>query len=86
MVKPVTFRVHIVDGAGKPVDNARVKGALTMKVMDMGKTELTFEPKGNGNYEGTLKSMDMSGPWDLAIDASQGGFHAQKTFEVVIYE
>ena len=55
MVKPVTFRVHIVDGAGKPVDNARVKGSLTMKVMDMGKTELTFEPKGNGNYEGTLK-------------------------------
>ena len=53
MVKPVTFRVHIVDGAGKPVDNARVKGSLTMKVMDMGKTELTLEPKGNGNYEGT---------------------------------
>ncbi len=86
MVKPVTFTVHIVDGAGKTVDNAQVKGTLTMKVMDMGKNEITLEPRGNGNYEGTLKEMDMSGPWDFAIDASQGGFHALKKFEVVIYE
>lgn len=86
MVSPVTFTVHIADGNGRPVDNAKVTGALSMKLMDMGNTVVSFESKGNGRYEGTLKSLDMSGPWELAVDASQGGFHAQKKFEVIIYD
>lgn len=86
MIKPVTFTVHIVDGKGRTVDNAQVHGSLTMKVMDMGKNELQLLPKGNGDYEGTVKELDMSGPWDFAVDASQGGFHALKTFEVTIYD
>ena len=86
MVKPVTFTVHIVDGARKTVDDARVTGVLTMKTMDMGKTEVKFEPKGNGEYQGTVKDMDMAGPWELAVEAKLGGFHATKKFEVVVNE
>jgi nitrogen fixation protein FixH len=86
MIKPVTFTVHIVDGDGKPVDNAQVRGSLTMKLMDMGKNEVQLQSKGNGDYEGSSKAPDMSGPWDFAVDASQNGFHAQKTFEVTIYD
>ena len=38
----------------------------------MGKTEVNFQPKGHGDYAATLKSFDMSGPWELTVDASQG--------------
>lgn len=86
MIKPVSFTVHIVDGAGRTVDTAQVRGTLTMKVMDMGKNELQLQPKGNGDYEGTVKELDMSGPWELAVDAVQDGFHAQKAFEITIYD
>ncbi len=86
MVQPVTFTVHILDASGKPVDDAKVTGELTMAVMDMGKNELTFESKGEGNYEASKKDMDMAGPWELTVQAAQGTFHALKKFEVVIYE
>lgn len=86
MVKPVSFTVHLLDGRGRAVDNAEVRGSLVMKTMDMGRTELQFAPKGNGDYEAILKEMEMSGPWELAVHASQGSFHAQKTFELVIYD
>ena len=86
MVKPATLTVHIVDGGGKTVDDAQVTGALTMKTMDMGKSEVKFEPKGNGDYQGTVKEMDMAGPWEVAVEAKQGGFHAVKKFEVVVEE
>jgi nitrogen fixation protein FixH len=86
MIKPLTFTVHIVDGNGRTVDNAQVRGTLTMKTMDMGQNEVQLQSKGNGDYEGTVKEFDMSGPWDFAVHASQGGFHAQKVFEIVVYD
>jgi hypothetical protein len=86
MTKPVTFIVHIVDGNGRPVDHAQVSGSLTTKMMDMGTTKVPLASKGNGDYEGSLKSMDMSGPWNQAVDASLGSFHALKDFQIVIYD
>jgi nitrogen fixation protein FixH len=86
MIKPLTLTVHIVDGKGRTVDNAQVRGSLAMKVMDMGKNELQLQPKGHGDYEAAVKELDMSGPWDFAVDASQDGFHAQKKFEITIYD
>jgi len=86
MVKPMTFTVHITDEHAQPVNDAQVNGALTMKSMDMGTTRIKFAPKGNGNYEASMKSMDMSGAWNLAVDASQGTVHAKKTFEFTVYD
>lgn len=86
MTKPMTFTLHIVDQKGQPVSDAQVTGALTMKTMDMGVTQVKFTPKGSGNYETTLKSVDMSGPWNLAIDASAAGTHTKKNFEITIYD
>lgn len=86
MVKPITFIVHIADASGKPIDTAQVNGSLSMKTMDMGKTEVKFASKGNGNYEGSLPSADMSGPWELDVTTTQGNFHALKKFEVVIFD
>jgi nitrogen fixation protein FixH len=57
-----------------------------MKLMDMGTTQLKFAPKGNGDYEASMKSMDMSGPWNLAVDASQGPVRAKKSFEFTVYD
>jgi nitrogen fixation protein FixH len=84
MTKPMTFTLHITDDHAQPVNDATVNAALTMKVMDMGATKLTFSPKGNGDYEASVKGVDMSGPWNLAIDAAQGSAHAKKDFDVTV--
>ena len=86
MVKPMTFTLHIADDHAQPVNAAKVNGALTMKLMDMGTTQVKFVSKGNGDYEAAMKSMDMSGPWNLAVDASQGPVHAKKSFEFTVYD
>jgi nitrogen fixation protein FixH len=86
MVKPLTFTLHITDEHAQPVNDAEVNGALTMKEMNMGTTQVKFAPKGNGDYEAAIKSMDMSGAWDLAVNASQGPIHAKKSFEFTVYD
>jgi len=84
MTKPMTFKLHITDDHGQPVSDATVNGSLTMKLMDMGVTPVKFAAKGNGEYEATMNGMDMSGPWNLAIDVAQGSTHAKKDFEVTV--
>ncbi|HEY4930767.1 MAG TPA: FixH family protein [Terriglobales bacterium] len=71
---------------GKPVENAQVTGALTMTMMDMGKTAVKFGPKGNGDYQATVPSFDMSGPWDLTVDAAQGPLHSRRVFQVTVFD
>lgn len=82
MTKPVTFKVHVTAANGQPVSDAEVNGELTMKIMDMGTTQLKFTPKGSGDYEASAKSLDMSGPWGLVITAKQGGATAKQSFDV----
>lgn len=86
MTKPMTFTLHLTDDHGQPVNDATVNGALTMKLMDMGTTKLAFSPKGNGDYEASVKGVDMSGPWNLAIDVARNGAQAKKDFEVTVGE
>jgi nitrogen fixation protein FixH len=86
MTKPITFAIHIADERGQPVNDAQVSGALTMKVMDMGTTALKFSPKGDGDYEASIKGMDMSGPWNLAVDVVEGNVHAKKNFDVTVFD
>jgi nitrogen fixation protein FixH len=86
MTKPMTFQIHLADERGQPVNDAQVSGALTMKVMDMGTTALKFSPKGNGDYEASTKGMDMSGPWNLAVDVANGSAHAKKNFDVTVFD
>ncbi len=84
MTKPMTFTLHITYDHGQPVNDATVNGALTMKVMDMGTTKLAFSPKGNGDYEASVNGVDMSGPWNLAIDVAEGTTHVKKDFGVTV--
>ena len=84
MTKPITFKVHVTAANGQRVSDAEVNGALTMKIMDMGTTQLKFTPKGSGDYEASSKSLDMSGPWALVITAKQGGTTAKQSFDVNI--
>ena len=86
MTKPITFHVHVADPQGQPVTDAQVTGELTMKLMDMGTTKVTFTPKNNGDYEAQVKSLDMSGPWILAIDAKRGSTEAKQTFDVNVFD
>ncbi len=86
MVKPLALKLHITDDHAQPVTGAEVNGALTMKDMGMGTTQVKFVPKGNGDYEAAMPSMDMSGLWSLAVDASQGPVHATKSFEFTVYD
>jgi hypothetical protein len=84
MAKPITFTLHITREHAQPVTDAEVSAALTMKSMDMGTTQLKFTAKGNGDYEATMKDMDMSGPWNLAVDAVQGSTHVKQSFEMTV--
>jgi hypothetical protein len=86
MAKSMTFTLHITDSHAQPINDAEVNGALRMKEMDMGTTQIKFAPKGNGDYEASMKDMDMSGAWNLAVDASQGPVHAKKSFEFTVYD
>lgn len=86
MTKSITFTVHAADPKGQPVNDANVAGDLTMKLMDMGTTKLTFTPKGNGDYEAQMKGVDMSGPWALAVDAKQGSTDVKQTFDVNVFD
>lgn len=86
MNKPMTFQVHVTDADGTPVSDADVNGALTMKLMDMGATQLKFTSKGNGNYQATVRSVDMSGPWSVAVNARHGGATAQQNFDVNVFD
>ena len=86
MVRPATFSVHITDTAGKPVENAQLTGSLSMALMDMGKTAVKFDSKGNGDYEAAVPSFDMSGPWELTVDASQGTLHSHQVFQVTVFD
>ena len=86
MVRPLTLTLHITDEHAQPVNDAEVNGALRMKEMDMGATQVKFAPKGNGDYEAAMPSMDMSGAWNLAVEASQGPVHAKKSFAFTVYD
>ncbi len=86
MTKPITFQVHVGGANGQPVNDAEVNGALTMKIMDMGTTQLKFTSKGSGNYEAQVKSLDMSGPWGVVITAKQGDATAKQSFDVNVFD
>jgi hypothetical protein len=86
MTKPVTFLLHVADERGQAVNGAQVSGSLTMKLMDMGATPLQFSPQGNGDYEASMKDLDMSGPWNLAVDVGNGTGHAKKNFDVTVFD
>lgn len=86
MSQPITLQLHITDAQGQPVSDAQVNGTLTMKLMDMGTTQLKFSPKSNGDYEASLKGVDMSGPWNLAVSAAQGSTKTQQNFDVNIFD
>jgi nitrogen fixation protein FixH len=86
MVRPATFTLNLTDNSGKPVENAQVTGSLNMTLMDMGETAVKFQSKGNGVYEVTVPSLDMSGPWEIAIDAVQNRMYAHKVFRVTVFD
>lgn len=86
MTRPLTMKVHLANPQGEPINDANVTGELTMKLMDMGTTKLTFAPKGNGDYEAQMKGVDMSGPWSLTVDAKRGGADVKQTFDVNVFD
>ena len=86
MTKPITFLLHITGDHSQPIEDVQVNGALTMKTMDMGASQVRFIPKGNGDYEASVESMDMSGSWNLAIDATHAGTHVRKNFAVTVFD
>lgn len=81
-----TFTVHIADNAGNPVQDAQLTGSFKMLTMDMGKIELKFAPKGHGDYEATVKSFDMSGPWELTVEAVRGTSRERQVFQVTVFD
>lgn len=86
MSKPATFRVHVTDPTSNPVTDAVVTGTMTMKIMDMPPVPLTFTSVGNGFYETTVNTLDMSGPWGVTVVAKQNGTESNETFDVTVLD
>jgi nitrogen fixation protein FixH len=86
MNQPMIFHVHVTGADGMPVSDAEVNGVLTMKIMDMGGTQLKFAPKGDGDYQASVRSVDMSGPWSVAVNAKHGGTTAKQNFDVNVFD
>jgi nitrogen fixation protein FixH len=86
MTKPIIFLLHVTDAHDQPVNDAEVNGSLTMKSMDMGTVALKFAPEGAGDYEATIPGVDMSGPWNLAVEASRGSTHVKTNLDVTVYD
>jgi hypothetical protein len=83
--KPVQLQVKLTDASGKPISGAQVKASLVMPLMDMGKNEISFTDKGDGNYEGTGK-FTMVGPWNVIVTASAGGKTGEQRFDLAVRE
>ena len=83
--KPVKLRLKLTDAAGAPVVGAEVKASLVMPMMDMGKNEVAFASKGNGDYEGT-GTFTMVGPWNVVVTANANGSTQQQKFDVAVRE
>jgi nitrogen fixation protein FixH len=81
--KDVILYLKLTDQSGQPIAGARVKAALVMSEMDMGKNEVELAAKGNGDYEGSGK-FTMAGPWNIVITAAGPGRAGQQTFPVVV--
>ncbi len=86
MVRTTAFTLHIADNRGMPVPNAQVSGVLNMTLMEMGTTEAKFEPAGHGDYETSVKGFDMSGPWELTVDATQGTVRVRRVFQFIVFD
>lgn len=86
MIKPTTFTLHVTDPAGKISQGLAITGHLTMRDMNMGETQITLVPKGGGDYQASVKEMDMSGPWTLTVKASSEEGRMQKSFDFVVEE
>ncbi len=86
MVRTTVFTLHIADNRGMPIQNAHVSGVLNMTLMDMGATEAKFEPAGHGDYETSVKGFDMSGPWELSVDATQGTVRRHQVFQLAVVD
>src|SRR5690242_19563300 len=79
--KDAIFTARLTNPDGSPVTGADVNVALTMKEMDMGKTDVKLADKGNGNYDGKGK-FTMSGDWNAAVTAKQADKTATQTVTV----
>ena len=74
---PVTVRVKLTDGDGKPIEGAEVKVRFFMPAMPaMGmsamQSVLTLTGKGGGYYEGSGK-LQSGGTWQVTVFAQKNG-------------
>lgn len=65
--------VHVLDKAGKPVENAAVVATISMPKHGHGKKPLPLKSAGHGRYEATT-NLTMPGAWraDVEITPASG--------------
>ena len=62
------FDVLLTDRTGNPITNAdRVSLRFNMLTMDMGESELTARPIGDGHYVAQGGNLAMAGPWQIDV-------------------
>lgn len=61
--------VHVLDKAGKPVENAKVTATVSMPQHGHGKKPLTLKSTGHGRYEADTNLM-MPGAWRADVEVT----------------
>lgn len=72
-----TLYATLHDADGKAMNDASLKVKATFVPEEGYDFEQRLEPAGHGEYKAALK-MTAAGPWDLRVQASEGGKHFQK--------
>jgi len=68
-----TLELHLTDTEGLPIEQAKVLPNARMTNMSMVTNQIHIESLGHGIYLAQLQ-LDMSGPWEISIEAHADGF------------
>ena len=79
---PIVLKVHVIDGAGQPVDGVTVKADVTMTGMEHG-AHVSLDDRGNGNYDGQV-NLEMAGSWDVDLTATKGDKSRQQKLSIEV--
>ncbi len=83
---PNRFDVLLTDRSGRPITGAeKVALRFTMQAMDMGETELTALPRGDGHYIAQGGALVMDGFWRVeAVVRRPGSDDVRPSFDVQV--
>ncbi len=83
--QPQTFRVHLTDNRGQPIEGADVYLKLGMDMLCLSDSSPVAEPVAGGTYQ-AASVYPMAGEWHVEVIADVAGSEHSATFELEVAE